>query len=212
MGGWQRVLDVVAPGGCVGCGLRVEDPAVLCARCAGALRPLSAQPRVRGLAQVHALGDYRTARSLVLALKRGDHRIAPAVGRALAAVLRSHAPIADVVGPDTVVTWAPTSAARARRRGGDQAEVLARAIASASGLRCTGLLRRRWGSGSQQGRTAAQRRSVRFVARGPGRVGGSVLIVDDVVTTGSTLAAAAAALRATNPWCVVGGLALAYAA
>ena len=171
------------------------------------------QPRVRGLAQVHALCDYRSARPLVLALKRGDHRIAPAVGQALGAVLRSHAPIADVVGPDTVVTWAPTSAARARKRGGDQAEVLARAVAGAAGLRCAGLLRRRWGSGSQQGRSAAERRSVWFAVRGrPGRVGGSVLIVDDVVTTGSTLAAAAAALRAANPWCVVGGLALAYAA
>lgn len=156
----------------------------------------------------HALLDYATARPLVLALKRGDHRPASAVGVALAAVLRGHAPIADVVGPDTVVTWAPTSARRARARGGDQAEVLARAVAGAAGLRCVGLLRRRWGSGPQQGRTAAERGAVRFGARG--RIEGSVLIVDDVVTTGATLAAAAAALRAANPGCVVGALALAH--
>lgn len=209
---WRQLLDVVAPGGCVACACRLEGDALLCGRCVRSLRAPSVQPRVRGLAQVHALCDYQAARPLVLALKRGDHRLAPAVGQALAAVLRSHAPIADVVGPDTVVTWAPTSAARARKRGGDQAEVLARAVAGAAGLRCVGLLRRRRGSGSQQGRNAADRRAVRFAARGRQRVGGSVLIVDDVVTTGSTLAAAAAALRAANPWCVVGGLALGYAA
>ncbi len=208
--GWQRVLDVVAPAGCVACEASVSGAVVLCDVCAHQLRAPVHQPTVRGVAHTHALLDYATARPLVLAIKRGDHRVAPAVGAALAAVLRSHAPIVDAVGPDTQVTWAPTSGRRARRRGGDQAEVLARAVAVAAGLRCVGLLRRRWGSGPQQGRTAAQRGAVRFAARGG--VGASVLIVDDVVTTGGTLAAAAAALRSANPWCVVGALALAHPA
>lgn len=193
------------------CAAHLSGHAALCARCAAGLRPPTHQPRVRGVAHTHALCNYATARPLVLALKHGDHRLAPAVGAALAAVLRSHAPIADVVGPDTVVTWAPTAASRARRRGGDQAEVLARAVAQSAGLGCAALLRRRLGSGTQHGRGAAERQSVRFSAWRAGRIGGSVLVVDDVVTTGSTLAAAAAALRAANPWCVVGALALAYA-
>jgi predicted amidophosphoribosyltransferase len=93
-----------------------------------------------------------------------------------------------------VVTWAPTSARRRSERGYDQAEVLAKAVARRLGVPCRSLLRRLPDSGPQTGRT----RSERLV--GPGFAGKRqapprVLLIDDVVTTGSTLRSAAGVLR-----------------
>jgi predicted amidophosphoribosyltransferase len=94
------------------------------------------------------------------------------------------------------VTWVPTTARRRRGRGFDQAEVLARAVARRLGLPCVRLLRR--GAGPPQtGRHLAERRlGPRLTARG--RVPSTVLVVDDVVTSGATLAAAAMALRSAG--------------
>jgi predicted amidophosphoribosyltransferase len=91
------------------------------------------------------------------------------------------------------VTWIPTSPARRRRRGFDQGELLARAVARRIAVPCFPLLRRLPGP-PQTGQPLAQRRrGPSFVARRPPPA--RVLLVDDVVTTGATAAAAVRALR-----------------
>jgi predicted amidophosphoribosyltransferase len=128
-------------------------------------------------------------RALVARLKYRNERAA--LGR-LAAALAGAAP-----GGAGVLTWVPTSAARRRQRGFDQAELLARAVGRRLGLRCRPLLRRRPGP-AQTGRSRAERRAAppTFTARRP--TTGTVLLVDDVVTTGATASAAARALRAAG--------------
>ena len=140
------------------------------------------------------------AAELVRALKYG--RITSAV-----------TPIADrmasvVAAPQVVdvVTWVPCSPTRRSQRGFDPAELLARAVARRLGLRARAMLRRLddepQTARSREGRLAGPRLAVRA-----GRVRGSVLVVDDVCTTGSTLRAAAAALRAGGAAAVVAAVA-----
>jgi len=94
-----------------------------------------------------------------------------------------------------VVTWAPTSTHRRRQRGFDQAELVARRVAGQLGLPCRRLLERDRASVAQTGRHRVERLHGP-VFRGRPSVGGQrVLVIDDVVTTGSTLRSAAAALH-----------------
>jgi predicted amidophosphoribosyltransferase len=128
--------------------------------------------------------------ALVAALKfRGERGVA----RWAASALVASPALADL----DVATWLPTTRARRRQRGVDQAEVLARAIGRAGGVPVRSLLRRLPGP-AQAGRSAVERRAgpaFDAVALAPGA---RVLLVDDVVTTGASASAAARALRSAG--------------
>ena len=130
------------------------------------------------------------ARDLIVALKFRQRRSAAGV---LATQMVRRLRLADV----DVVTWAPTSARRVRRRGYDQAEVIARAVARQLGVPCRRLLYRSHGA-PQTGKSRSERLvGPAFRARRP-RSGLVVLVIDDVVTTGATLRTAAEALQAAG--------------
>jgi predicted amidophosphoribosyltransferase len=127
-------------------------------------------------------------RDVITRLKYANHR--DAVDQLAGAMSR----LTSQLGID-VVTWAPTSPVRRRRRGFDQSEMLARKVASPTSAPCRRLLRRVDGE-AQTGHDRATRARVRFES--VTRVVGTVLIVDDVRTTGATLRAAATAARSAG--------------
>ncbi len=103
--------------------------------------------------------------------------------------------------PGTLVTWPTGSAEHRRRRGYDPAERLARRYARRHGLVALHVLERH--GGAQEGRSAVERASLRFVAN-RSLSGASVLVIDDVVTTGASMGSASAALRDAGAATVVG--------
>jgi ComF family protein len=135
------------------------------------------------------------ARDLVQALKyRGMTALAEPMASLCTEALREAALDVDVIVP------VPLSGLRKRTRGYNQAELLARHAGKELGIpvapraierrRHTPPQARRADAGARQANVAGA-----FRARAEAVAGHSVLLIDDVTTTGSTLAACSAALR-----------------
>ena len=166
------------------CGVAGAAP---CDPCARSLRRVDAPIVVPGVASCRAAFVYDDfARTVLLALKYRNRRDAVAFLAAEVAAL------IDVRAD--LVTWVPTTTARRRARGFDQAELLARAVGRRVGIPVRPSLRR-LDNRPQTGRDLVERRDgLQFTARARRRVLSSVVLIDDIGTTGATLEAAAQAL------------------
>jgi predicted amidophosphoribosyltransferase len=185
------ILDAVIPVRCPVCRAPGTAP---CARCVARMRPAGAGPPPAALDACRSLLAYEgEARELIARLKYRNDR---------AALTWLAGGMATLVEPpaDVMVTWAPTGDRRRRRRGFDQAELLAAAVARRWRVPCHRLLGRAPGR-AQTGLTLAARRQGPSFVVARAHVPVPVIVVDDVVTTGSTLTAAAWALRSAGaPW------------
>jgi ComF family protein len=198
----SRALDAAMPANCVGC--RAEGPPV-CERCVVALDArLSAPAGVpiglpgeipEPLLQLDWCASFHgVVRDALHAIKYGgEQRLAAPLGEAVA---RRWARIG--VGAE-IVTHVPVHTDRAKRRGYDQAELIARAAASALHLPHETLLARQRATIAQfdldrRRRATNVRGAFVMDRRAPPVVGRWILLVDDVTTTGATLAACAETL------------------
>lgn len=177
------------PPRCVLCRKR-ED--WLCAVCREQARPPQEAIVIRGVTRALAPWAYEGGpRSLILALKlRGLKTAAGPLIEEMARCATRAAVDAEAV------TWVPARARDRTLRGFDHAEVLARGVASRTGVPAVPLLARRGYQADQAGLTRSERLSnlaAAFAARSaPPR---SILLIDDLVTTGATAAACTAALK-----------------
>ena len=193
------------------CSVCRQHPAPTCQRCFDQMVPVGVMTELPEADRAVALFRYdRLAQTMILAGKnRGRRDVLRCAGQLLALAARSLAH--DVDGVPRVVTWVPASRAGRRRRGYDQGEILAAAVAAELGLNCVRLLRRGRGSGQTGRCRAARLEGPQFVAvrprparanttgtptsRCPPATGSPVLLVDDVISTGSSMRAAIATLN-----------------
>ena len=99
-----------------------------------------------------------------------------------------------------IITWVPLSRRRLRKRGYDQARILAEETAGRLGLPCEKLLEKRVDNKPQSATGSAEKR--RENAKGvyacpvPEKIKDKrILLIDDIVTTGSTIAECASVLK-----------------
>lgn len=189
------LTDLLFPARCLGCG---RYGAFLCSSCLAAASrlPSTWYPPELGEALVGWTAPFSfdgAIRQAVYALKyQGTKAVAAVLAGELVRHLRPLDCSAHYVVP------VPLHPQRWRERGFNQADLLARPVAEALGLPlATDLVRRRL-TPPQVGMSnaALRQENVRgaFGWMGPSLEGKSVLLVDDVSTTGATLDAAAAAL------------------
>jgi len=208
-------LDCLFPQQCVGCG---RMGSFICYDCSAHLPflhpplcPHCGQPQMSGILCANCAGRtssvlfirsaFRfegTVRQAVHELKyRNVRAIGPLLASYIAPVLREAAYAPDLIVP------VPMHPRRKRRRGYNQADILARSVGKLVSVeaRTDVVQRSRDGASQLESGTSARRRSNvhgAFACANRLVSGKRVLLVDDVCTTGATIEACATALRSAG--------------
>ena len=197
----NRFLRLLYPPRCVIChGLLPTDAEAdgLCDCCAGHL-PSVAPGKYRVLDETVSLcfSPFYYQDDMKQSIRRYKFCGRAHYHRIYGILLRAYLRDLDLAPPDAV-TWAPLSKKRLRRRGYDQARLLAEEAASLYRLTAVPMLRKVRNTSPQSSLSAKARQKnaegVYAPAVGSDITGKRVLLVDDIITTGSTLDACAQVL------------------
>ncbi len=208
----DKAFSLIAPHACLACG---KEGSLLCYECVEQLpevqsscyrcharsdeyRPCGNCVQTSELAAVFAATSYAepVAKELVARLKFiFAYEAAETVAGMLAERLHVHR---DALPTELIVTHVPTATTRVRQRGFDQAQLIARRVARKLGIPYAPLLART----TQQRQVGASRAERHMQVQHMYRVrkpwlirDTNILLIDDVITTGSTIDAAAATLK-----------------
>lgn len=187
----DRILDFFFPPRCAFCGAILEESGDgVCSACRKALPRAAETERKCDFVRAYTAPFYyeEPVRQGMLAYK---FRNAPSHGKVFGRMIGEDLLRRGIDGFD-LISWVPLSAKRHRRRGYDQARLLAEAAAEALGTTAVPLLRKaRDVSPQSRLRTPEERRaniSGCYVVRSADAVRGKrILLIDDIITTGSTL-------------------------
>ena len=191
----DTVLNLLYPPRCPFCGVILtggtrEEVSGICVTCEASLpwkhEVLRTLPE--GLLCAGPLSYEGVVRDALLKFKfHGESASAEPLGKQIALCVSD-----CFAGAFDIVSWVPVSGERKRRRGYDQAELLAKAAAKTWGLRPHRLLVKITDNPPQSGLSgsAARRENVAGVyalAQGAAVQGQRILLIDDICTTGATL-------------------------
>ena len=178
----DRILAIIAPHDCLGCG---NEGKLLCFECLEGL-PEVAPKRLQSpyLTEVRSATPYRgVAKDLVWKLKSSG---AQEAARIMATCMLKYISKSK----NSLIVPVPTATTRVRQRGYDQARLLARELSKQSKLPCLNCLIRT-GQAHQVGAGREQRLSQltsAFRLKSPLLINNAhIILVDDVVTTGATM-------------------------
>ena len=202
---WEELLRLVYPPKCVFCGTLLErEEQDACKACLAELPWTDESSAVRtGRAFSRCVSPFfltgKVHQALVDYKYHQRESYGVCFGRWMGACARRCRS-----DPFALVTWVPVSRRRLRERGFDQCRLLAVQVAKVYGMRPVRTLKK-WKDvpslASSEASPAMRRKLVAGVYRviSPETVAGKrILLVDDIITTGSTLEEAAGTLRAAG--------------
>lgn len=192
----EKLLSLIFPARCALCGKMTAGGRRVCDSC---LKNNPPQARFRLLEEpefslfcVSVYAYEGQARQAILQYKfRGRKERAAGFAQALTLALPPRWQTVDVV------CWVPISHQRRRERSYDQSELVARKVAKAIGRPCRKLLEKVVNNQPQHELNAAQRwENVRnvYLADNKKVRGKTILLIDDIVTTGATMLECASCL------------------
>ncbi|MCS7174496.1 ComF family protein [Pseudothermotoga sp.] len=180
----MQIIETIFPNSCVICGELISPLKVLCENCEAKLMqgPIPLVERTKWC-EVYFYGRYESVlKDLILAYKNGGHwRLHRILAKVLIETMRRYST------PFSALTWVPSSFKALEERGFDTMKMIARAVSKTINVRYVSLIEST-SSTTKRGMKKKERiESVRGAFKTKNKPEGTIALIDDVYTTGSTI-------------------------